>query len=54
MCRFDYEKNKKTNTTTNAKPSDNLVTVGNRYLVWRFTPWGLPGLSNLFPVLCDS
>jgi len=44
---------KKYQSKSHAKPSHNLVSVGANYLAWRFTPGGLPGLSNLLPVLCN-
>jgi len=34
-------------------PENNTVVVGVNYLLWRFTPGSLPGLNNIFPVLCD-
>lgn len=30
---------------------DNLVTVGDSHLMWKFNPGSIPGLSYLTPVL---
>ena len=43
----------KPNQAAHVKSNDNLIAVGDNYLTWRFSPGSLPGLSNLFPVLCD-
>lgn len=30
----------------------SLVPVGTLGLAWRFTPGQIPGLQNIFPVVC--
>ena len=47
---------KKTNKTKAQKRREtghHCVSIGNRYLVWRFLPGDITGVGALFPVLVD-